>query len=106
MSAPATASYTACRELAVATKVGPKGQIVIHRHIREQLGIEPGFLAMQRVVGDQVVIRFVASEHEKSLRGRLARGRKRSVDADAWPQAVADAWQLSVAEPEDDEYGG
>jgi hypothetical protein len=80
--------------------------VVIHRHIREQLGVEPGFLAMQRVVGDQVVIRFVASEHERSLRGRLARGRKRSVDADAWPQAVADAWQLSVAEPEDDEYGG
>lgn len=90
----------------MATKVGPKGQVVIHRHIREQLGVEPGFLAMQRVVGDQVVIRFVAAEHEQSLRGRLARGRKRSVDAETWPQAVADAWQLAVAEPEGDEYGG
>ena len=88
------------------TKVGPKGQVVIHKRIREQLGVEPGFLAMQRIVGDQVVIRFVPAEHDRSLRGRLAAGRRRSVDTDEWPQAVADAWQVSVAEPEGDEYGG
>ena len=88
------------------TKVGPKGQVVIHKRIREQLGVEPGFFAMQRIVGDQVVIRFVPMEHENSLRGRLAGKCKRSVDADTWPQAVSDAWQLSVAEPEGDDYGG
>jgi len=62
-------------------KVGTKGQVVISKEIREQLGIEPGWEAMGRVVGDEVVLRFIPPEHRRSLRGRLrtyARKRPRS----------------------------
>lgn len=89
----------------MSTRVGTKGQVVIHKHIRDELGVEPGFLAIQRVVGDQVVIRFVPAEHETSLRGRLSKARSRSVDTASWPRVVTDAWKLSVAEPEGDDYG-
>jgi AbrB family looped-hinge helix DNA binding protein len=53
----------------MVTKVGAKGQVVIDRAIREQLGIEPGMLAVQRVVDDQVVLRFVPGAHRRSLAG-------------------------------------
>jgi bifunctional DNA-binding transcriptional regulator/antitoxin component of YhaV-PrlF toxin-antitoxin module len=45
-----------------------KGQVVISKEIREQLGIEPGWEALGRVVGDEVVLRFVPPEHRRSLR--------------------------------------
>lgn len=52
-------------------KVGTKGQVVIEKPIREVLVIEPGFLVVQRVVGDHVEIRFFPPGHERSLRGVL-----------------------------------
>ena len=33
-------------------KVGSKGQVVIAKEIRDELGIQPGWLALQRVVDD------------------------------------------------------
>jgi AbrB family looped-hinge helix DNA binding protein len=82
----------------MSTKVGPNGQVVIHKHIRERLGIEPGALAIQRIVGDELVIGFVPPRHERSLRGMLANARRRSVNAESWPQAMADAWRQSAAD--------
>ncbi len=90
----------------MVTRVGTKGQVVIEKAIRDQLGVEPGCLALQRVVGNRVIIHFVPVEHEGSLRGRLAAHGRGAVDPESWPDAVADAWRLSLAEPEDDEYGG
>lgn len=88
----------------MSTRVGTKGQVVIQKHIRDQLGVEPGCLALQQIEGNRVVIQFVPAEHDESLRGRLAGARKRSVDPASWPDAVAGAWMLSVAEPETDDY--
>jgi bifunctional DNA-binding transcriptional regulator/antitoxin component of YhaV-PrlF toxin-antitoxin module len=53
----------------MATKVGPKGQVVIEERIRRELGIQPGMTAIQRVVGDHVELRFVPAPHRRSLAG-------------------------------------
>jgi hypothetical protein len=34
----------------MSTRGGTKGQVVTHKHIRDELGIEPEFSAIQRVV--------------------------------------------------------
>ena len=56
----------------MANRVGPKGQVVIAKEIRDQLGIGPGWLAIQRLVDDHVEIYFVVPEHNRSLAGSLA----------------------------------
>ena len=56
----------------MAYVVGSKGQVVIAKEIRERLGIEPGWLALQRVVDDHVEVSFLPPEHTKSLKGSLA----------------------------------
>jgi len=77
-------------------RVGAKGQVVIEKEIREALGVEPGALAVQRVVGDHVEIRFLPPEHERSLRGRLKAQARRKVPAGRWRKAVEEAWQKAV----------
>lgn len=81
-------------------KVGPKGQIVIEKAIRERLGVEHGYVAVQTVVDDHVEIRFYPGEHHRSLLGILARP-DQPVLADeelsaageqAWMQAVKTDW--------------
>lgn len=52
--------------------VGPKGQIVIAKDLRERLGIEPGWMALQRIEGDHLVVYFLPPEHRESLAGSLA----------------------------------
>lgn len=52
--------------------VGAKGQVVIAKEIRDQLGIQPGWLALQRLVDDRVELCFVPPEHNESLMGCLA----------------------------------
>ena len=42
----------------MATTVGPDGQMVIEPHIREELGIEPGWIAVQRLVNGHLEVRF------------------------------------------------
>jgi AbrB family looped-hinge helix DNA binding protein len=66
---PLLCCYTGGEELYMTTKVGPKGQVVIEREIREQLGIHPGMLAVQQVVDDHVEVRFVVGPHRQSLAG-------------------------------------
>ena len=52
--------------------VGIKGQIVIAKEIREHLGIRPGWIALQRLVGDHVEIYFLPPDHDESLKGSLS----------------------------------
>lgn len=84
------------QEYDMEARLGTKGQLVIEKPIRDQLGIRPGSLAIQRIVDDHVEIRFVPAEHERSLRGRLAEGRRRSVDTSSWNDTVDQAWRTSV----------
>ena len=49
--------------------VGPKGQVVIAKGIRDSLGIAPGWVSLQRLVDDHVEIHFLPPEHRESLEG-------------------------------------
>ncbi len=56
----------------MANVVGPKGQIVIKKEIRDRLGVKRGWVALQRLAGDHVEVYFILPEHRKSLKGSLA----------------------------------
>jgi bifunctional DNA-binding transcriptional regulator/antitoxin component of YhaV-PrlF toxin-antitoxin module len=52
--------------------VGPKGQIVIAKELRDQLGVSPGWTAIQRVTGDHLEVFFMPPSHRRSLKGTLS----------------------------------
>lgn len=73
--------------------VGPKGQVVIAKEIRDRLGVEPGWVALQRLAGDHVEVYFVPPQHRKSLKGSLARHVKtRIAPGQEWDKARIIAW--------------
>ena len=82
----------------MATVVGPKGQIVIEKEIRDRLGIEPGALAIQEVVGDHVEVRFAPKPHIRSLKGAARPYIRRLVAQEEWDTAREEAWQSAVRE--------
>jgi bifunctional DNA-binding transcriptional regulator/antitoxin component of YhaV-PrlF toxin-antitoxin module len=51
--------------------VGERYQITIDRKVREQLGVEPGDLAIERVEDGRLVVSFVPRAHRDSLLGIL-----------------------------------
>jgi AbrB family looped-hinge helix DNA binding protein len=82
----------------MAYTVGTKGQVVIAKEIRDQLGIEPGSLAIQRVVDGRLVIHFVPPMHNRSLRGSLAKYARQDLSTDALLEAEERAWEDAVRE--------
>ena len=92
----------------VANRVGPKGQVVIEKGIRERLGVEAGWLALQQLVGDHVEIYFIPPEHNESLAGILAPYIKHHFPTEADLRAAREAAWLERAREEmasDDEGG-
>ena len=81
----------------MAYTVGEKGQVVIEKAIRDALGIQPGFVAVQTLVEDHLEIRFLPPEHDRSLRGALAGYVQRSVPEEEWEQARQQAWSDATA---------
>jgi hypothetical protein len=51
--------------------VGPKGQVVIEKQIRDQLGVQPGWQTVQLLVDGHVQIHFIPPPHNRSLLGCL-----------------------------------
>lgn len=87
----------------MAVRVGVKGQVVITKEIRDRLGVQPGWLAIQRVVDDHVEIRFFPPDRGRSLAGVLAPYTNVQVPLrDAWSEARERAW-VDAAK---DRYGG
>ena len=83
--------------VAVAHVVGQKGQVVIAKEIRDALGIEPGWVALQRVVDDHVEIRFFPPDHRESLKGTLAPYLKRHIASSAeFADAREQAWRCAL----------
>ena len=78
--------------------VGPKGQIVIAKDIRERLGIEPGSMALQRVEDDHLVVYFLPPEHSRSLLGILAPYVPDDVDDEDWDRVTEAAWEAAALE--------
>lgn len=79
------------------TVVGTRGQIVIERAIRDRLGIQPGWQALQVDVGDHIEVYFIPPEHEESLLG-AARPFVRQ-----WPAPETD-WDEAVEEGSADDF--
>lgn len=84
----------------MSTTVGTKGQVTIEREIREALGVQPGWRAIQRRVGNHVVISFRPPKHHRSLLGILADPNGPRLNSNeefqaaverAWDEAAADA---------------
>ena len=83
----------------MAHKVGTKGQVVIAKEIRDQLGVEPGWLALQRLVGDHVEVYFLPPEHRNSLKGSLAEYIKVHIaPGQDWDEARHTAWESAAKE--------
>jgi bifunctional DNA-binding transcriptional regulator/antitoxin component of YhaV-PrlF toxin-antitoxin module len=88
---------------ALGTSVGERGQITIEREIREQLGIKPKDLAVQRVQDGRLVVEFVRppEPHMRSLAGILgpspAQPREPLDIDDAVARGVAEEWRQSLA---------
>ena len=80
--------------------VGPKGQVVIAKDIREHFGVGRGWIALQRIVDDHVEVRFLPPEHRESLKGSLAPYIETSVTPEDWPEARQRAWDEAVAQRE------
>ena len=79
--------------------VGTKGQVVIAKEIREQLGVKPGWVALQRLVGDRVEIYFLPPEHQENLKGSLAGYiQARVAPGAAWNSARHSAWEKAAQE--------
>ncbi len=77
--------------------VGPKGQVVIAKDLRDQLGVQPGWIALQRLAGDHIEIYFVPPPHRKSLKGQLAKHIKTRVSpGDEWKNAREMAWKVAA----------
>ncbi len=73
--------------------VGPKGQVVIKKEIRDRLGVKPGWRALQMLAGDHVEIYFVPAPHHRSLAGSLAEHVKRTFPSEAaLREAREEAW--------------
>jgi AbrB family looped-hinge helix DNA binding protein len=82
----------------MASTVGVKGQIVIEKPIRDALGIQPGFVAVQDLKDDHLEIRFYPPEHRRSLRGALAGRVQRTVPARSWHEEREKAWARALGE--------
>jgi len=82
----------------MATRVGPKGQVVIEKSIRDQLGIRPGWRAVQRLVDDHVEVRFLPPEHTRSLAAMLSGHLKRTAPTEESLRLAREkAWAKSVS---------
>ena len=74
--------------------MGTKYQVVIGREARRKLGIEPGWVAVETVVGDRLELRFLPPEHDRSLAGGLARYAVGAVPEPAEEERAA--WEAHV----------
>lgn len=72
--------------------VGTKGQVVIDSAIRQQLGIEPGWIATQRIVGNRVELTFSPPRHSKSARGLLQQHAKPISPESDWDEIRRQSW--------------
>ena len=77
--------------------VGTKGQITLEKEIRDTLGVQPGWRAIQRLEGDRVVMEFLPPKHRRSLAGILEHATSVRIPAgEEFEAAVEQAWTAAV----------
>ncbi len=78
----------------IEVELGADGRVLIPRAIRERIGIEPGWIARQRVVGAHVEIVFVPPD-PGPLRSEAAVSPQEWHEAKerAWAEAAEDGWE-------------
>jgi AbrB family looped-hinge helix DNA binding protein len=83
----------------MSSVVGTKGQVTIEKAIRDALGIAPGWRAVQRVEGNQVILEFLPPKHRRSLAGILKGATSvRMPPGEGFEEMVEKAWADSVGE--------
>lgn len=86
----------------MSSVVGTKGQITIEKDIRDSLGVQPGWRAIQQLEGDRVVLQFLPPKHRRSLAGILENATTvRIPPGEAFEDAVEQAWVDSVREEQE-----
>ena len=81
-------------------KVGDNGEVVIDGKLREELGIGPGWFALQKVVDGRLEVEFLPPEHNESMAGVAAeyvKGGEIPADAD-WGKIRDEVWTKAVRE--------
>lgn len=80
----------------MANVVGERFQITIDKKVREQLGIQPGDRAVERVEDGRLVVSFMPAPHSDSLLGIFRRPDRPPI-AD-WEAVKDRAWAARTAE--------
>jgi len=82
--------------------VGAKGQVVISKELRDRLGVKPGWIALERLVGDHIELYFLPQPHHRSLKGSLAPYlRQDGSEPIGWDRARDAAWEAAAREKEE-----
>jgi AbrB family looped-hinge helix DNA binding protein len=84
----------------MAHRIGAKGQVVIAKEIRDELGIGPGWETIQRIVDGRVELAFVPPEHNRSLLGILNAHADPVLAAADWHDMSEAAWDAIGREGE------
>jgi len=83
----------------MSSLVGTKGQVTIEKAIRDALGVQPGWRAVQRLEGGRVVIEFLPPKHNRSLAGILTDKTTVSFPTiEALEEAIDQAWDAAARE--------
>ena len=73
--------------------------MVITKKIRDELGVVPGWMAVQSVVNGHLEIHFFPPEHNRSLLGILAPYTDVVVPpSDEWHEAKEKSWEAAARE--------
>jgi AbrB family looped-hinge helix DNA binding protein len=76
--------------------VGERFQITIDKTVREELGIVPGDLAIERVEDGRLVVEFMPKPHRRSLRGIFHQPGMQPIED--WSAVKERAWAARSAE--------
>lgn len=80
----------------MANVVGERFQITIDKQVREELGVQPGDLAYERVESGRLVVDFIPKPHRQSLLGIFKRPGQQPITD--WQAVKERAWAARTAE--------
>ncbi len=83
----------------MANVVGERFQITIDKKVRDELGVQPGDRAIERVEDGRLVVSFMPRPHSRSLMGIFRRPDLPPITD--WQAYFDDVWEQRSAELED-----